>query len=216
MPKYNLVLIITRRPGGTKPVPLNYIVSDEFAEGDKVMCETSKDWRPGYISSIKATDVIHLPAHKRVVAADKYDKEKDGSKMKKFVNDLFGLAVVESARGALYICKAVYEVPDGATVVYEGSDGNLHVGNVAMHVRPGEYIEVANSTMPTDGFIVDRIGLEIADEGRIKEKQYNELKAKLALRKKRFEEDAIWQMLAEKDEEAARLLAEMKGLKGEQ
>lgn len=215
MPKYNKVLIITTRPGGTKPVPLNYIAEASFVVGDKVMCETSKDWRPGYISRIVTTDVYHLDCHKKVIAADKYDKEKDGNKMKKVSSELFGLVLVESAKGSLCVCKSAYKINEGIVVAYEGTDNNLHVGTVVNSVGPGEIMEVIQSARVSDGFVADTIDTDRLDVCKVKENKYTALKAKLALRKKRFEEDAIWQMLAEKDEEAARLLEEMKGLKGD-
>lgn len=151
---------------------------------------------------------------RQIIDNNKDEKAEEIKMVKRYSNEIFGLALIEGNRGCMVICKSVAALNTFDQVVYEGTDELLHVGMVARSVKPGETLEVTGQNIVA-GFIVDTITTAMASEGRAREIEYKKIKDKLQQRKKRFEEDAIWQMLAEKDSEAKELLDQLKAMRGD-
>lgn len=61
-------------------------------------------------------------------------------------------------------------------------------------------------------WIIDRVNIDKHLERLAKEEKIKRIKGKMLQRKKQLEEKAIWEMLAKKDPEIARLLKELENL----
>ena len=127
-------------------------------------------------------------------------------------SELFEMAVVTGTRGNMSLCKLIEPtLVVGQEVVYEGSDSRLHVGTIIEIVPNGVRPKDAKDT---GGFIVHAVDRTLLDEAREKEMIYFSTMLQLNERKKLIEERAIWEMLAEKDDEAKKLLKTLDYIRG--
>ena len=127
-------------------------------------------------------------------------------------SELFEMAVVSSIRGNISLCKLIEPtLVEGQEVVYEGSDGRLFVGTILEIGTNGVRYKDAKVT---GGFIVHAVDRTLLDAAREKEMIYVTTIRQLNERKKLMEERAIWAMLAEKDDEAKKLLKTLDDIRG--
>lgn len=128
------------------------------------------------------------------------------------INELFATITVESPHGRKTVCKALCPIKIGAEVVYESLDGSMHVGRISECIPAGE----ASKQGYTGKYVVQAIDTAMRDQAERLESDYKATLTQLNIRKKQFEEHAVWEMLAEKDPEARTLLAKLDDLKGRQ
>jgi hypothetical protein len=132
---------------------------------------------------------------------------------KTMVNDLFVTVFVQHPGGYVTKCQSMVAYEEGQEVVYEGKDHNLHVGSVIVSHPPRVDYAPPTGNYTCGGFIAQVVIRTQLDECRKKEILYSETVKQLQARKKMMEERAIWELLAEKDPEAKKLLAQLDELK---
>ncbi|MEG1636089.1 MAG: hypothetical protein RR324_01120 [Cellulosilyticaceae bacterium] len=211
MPYWNKVCIRLDKDNGEK-VNLKFIIKDSIKVGDKVWCHTRKGVCHGSVLSIVDTRVNHLDTHCKVEPANETTNKKyDKAEVIKMFNELFAVAVVENRSGYNNLCKLIAPVSTGTEVVYEGNDGNKHVGVVKRIFAQGKPIEGAKRYQ-LGGFVVAVLDDYMINQAKEREVQYKAAQEELRLRKERFEQRSIYEMLAERDPEAKKLLDYMDSL----
>jgi hypothetical protein len=177
-----------------------YLLADSSLKvGDKARCLV--------LSGYEANCEIRQIVQKDVDMTNRYAKTIGEPKLEediKMVDQLFVTVVVKTNSGFIVRCKALCTFGLGTQVVYEGDDGDLHVGTV-LHCTPaGELIE--GTQYKQASFIAQVVDTTNIDICKDKLKDYNDTMAQLKARKKQFEENEIYEMLAQKDPKARELL----------
>jgi hypothetical protein len=185
-----------------------YLLADSSLKvGDKARCLV--------LSGYEANCEIRQIVQKDVDMTNRYAKTIGEPKLEediKMVDQLFVTVVVSGNSGFIVRCKATYDFEKGTKVVYEGSDDKLHVGTVLHCIAAGDPIEEVQYKQA--GFIAHIVDTTNIDICKDKLKDYNDTMAQLKIRKKQFEENEIYELLAQKDSKARELLDKLNALKG--
>lgn len=188
-----------------------YAIADSTVQvGDKCICSLLSGYNAECVIQqiVKENIKGHLDNHAKII---KVIEPKNQEEIE-MINELFATVTVESPHGRKTVCKALCPIDISTEVVYESLDGSMHVGTVIDCIQAGE----ASKQVYTGKYVVQIIDTAMRDQAEMLESDYKATLTQLNLRKKQFEERAIWEMLAEKDPEARTLLAKLDDLKGRQ
>lgn len=190
-----------------------YLIADDSVEvGIAYKCKVLS----GYLTTCVIKEIVAYDVdsdiaskHGKVIV----DNEPIENKEELFMSsELFEIAIIEGTKGNRIACKLT--APNALiddTVVYEGNDEKLQVGKVLHIISKG-----MKPTAPVakGGFVVQVLDMRAVEEAREKETLYIATLMQLNERKKLMEERAIWAMLAEKDDEAKKLLKTLDDIRG--
>jgi hypothetical protein len=198
----------------------NYVVQaftpDEVTIGSIYECLVPSGYTTTcMITEILAQNVATLKGKVTVITIAK--NQSNQPKIKEEVtmtNKLFITVFVENRKGFQFKCHSLVMYNPGEEVVYEGSDGELHVGKVVETFLPNVAYETHKRQYNNGGYIAHSVTREQINVCSQRQAAYDDTLQKLQARKKAMEERAIWDLLAEKDPDAKKLLEELDALTG--
>jgi hypothetical protein len=182
-----------------------------YTVGDKVKCLVVSGQYETWctiLEIVQANVKLRKDIVRTIGTAEKISKED-----KSMVDEIFVTVIVES-RGYKTRVRATESFPIETLVAYEGTDNNLHVGSVVQCIPAGTVYDNQRGVQ-VGGFVACVVITDILSRCKGLEANYTTTMSQLKARKKLFEEQAIWEMLAEKDPVAKELFETLKKLKGE-
>ena len=225
---YNKVLIgfnCYNSCGRQRRLTLNYIVDASIGVGDRVNCQFKQAWREGVVLSIGSSNVKQLDTHKKVELIDRKDQLTDYTSTNQeeeivMVNKLFAVVKVRHENGYVNFVK----VPDKScdivldSLIIYALDKTFTTNRHVSKYHIGVAVEVYPAGTPFNdcitGWFIGYVPKHDLDGYIRMEKEYNKLYTQLEARRKAFEKEAIYLVLAEKDPIAKEILDDINKLKG--
>lgn len=181
--------------------PLNYYSELPVAVNDRVIVETRHGPMEGRVLEVTGTiDFDPFKPNKCGCKATKHVLENITKKIYKEELNMFGCKTVKVKHTASEKVGVFYtdlELKNGDKVVYESTDGSMHVGTV---------IDNDPDIMTAKNYIVDVVETTAYTARLNAIKEAEKIRAKLELKKKQFQDMELLRLIAANDAETAELL----------
>lgn len=190
---------------------LSYFSELPVSEGDKVVVETKYGLLIGTVTEVLETIHENPFSKSSKYSAKKHVLENATKKIYREEPIMFGCKTVEvkhissNRKGVFY---TDLDLKVGDHVVYESDSEN----GKSMHV--GTVINIDPDVLTAKNFIVDAIDLTAYNDRMERMKRASKLRLQLDAKKKQYEDMEILRLIANHDEEAAKMLEEYSKLMG--